>query len=101
MKHLISILLAFIAVTALPAAPDKQTFTGTITDDVCEKADHLLESRIPAIGSRGAHKYLVLSGVAMKQNLIGSQEKHVQRRALLSGQFFEPLSQLNVQLKPH
>jgi len=37
MKHLISILLA---VAALAAPPAKQTFTGTITDDMCPKADH-------------------------------------------------------------
>lgn len=37
MKHLI---LNLLAVTALSAAPGKQTFTGTITDDMCGKAGH-------------------------------------------------------------
>jgi len=37
MKHLIWSLLA---VAALSAAAGKQTFTGTITDDMCGKADH-------------------------------------------------------------
>ena len=37
MKHLI---LSFLAVAALSAAPDKQTFTGTITDNMCGKAGH-------------------------------------------------------------
>jgi hypothetical protein len=37
MKHLISSLLA---VSALSAAPGTQTFTGTITDNMCAKADH-------------------------------------------------------------
>ena len=37
MKHLISSLLA---VAALSAAPGKQTFTGTITDNMCAKAGH-------------------------------------------------------------
>jgi hypothetical protein len=37
MKHLTSSLLA---VAALSAAPVKQTFTGTITDDMCGKAGH-------------------------------------------------------------
>lgn len=37
MKHLISSLLV---VAALSAAPGKQTFTGTITDNMCAKADH-------------------------------------------------------------
>ncbi len=37
MKHLISSLLA---VSALSAVPGKQTFTGTITDNMCVKADH-------------------------------------------------------------
>jgi hypothetical protein len=32
--------LALIAVFALSAAQVKQTFTGTITDDVCARADH-------------------------------------------------------------
>jgi hypothetical protein len=37
MKHLI---LNLLAVAALSAAPGKQTFTGTITDDMCAKAGH-------------------------------------------------------------
>jgi len=37
MKHLI---LSLLAVAALPAAQGKQTFIGTITDDMCPKADH-------------------------------------------------------------
>ncbi len=37
MKHLSWSLLA---VAALAAAPGKQTFTGIITDDMCEKAGH-------------------------------------------------------------
>jgi hypothetical protein len=37
MKHLTWSLLA---VAALAAARGKQTFTGTITDDMCAKADH-------------------------------------------------------------
>jgi hypothetical protein len=37
MKHLI---LGLLAVAALPAAQDKQTFTGTITDNMCAKASH-------------------------------------------------------------
>ena len=37
MKHLTSILLA---AAALSAAPAKQTFTGTITDNMCGNAGH-------------------------------------------------------------
>ena len=37
MRYLI---LNLLAVTALSAAPPKQTFTGTITDSMCAKADH-------------------------------------------------------------
>ena len=37
MKHLIAVLLAG---TALSAAQSKQTFTGTITDDMCGKDGH-------------------------------------------------------------
>ena len=37
MKHLT---LSLLAVSALAAAPAKQTFTGVITDDMCPKADH-------------------------------------------------------------
>jgi|SRR5579862_9463896 len=37
MKHLILILLA---VAALSECSSRHTFTGTITDDVCSKADH-------------------------------------------------------------
>jgi hypothetical protein len=32
--------LTLLAVVALSAAQGKQTFTGTITDDVCARADH-------------------------------------------------------------
>ena len=32
--------LSLLALAGLSAAPDKQTFTGTITDDVCARADH-------------------------------------------------------------
>jgi hypothetical protein len=37
MKTAIVILLAIVA---LPAAPDTRIFTGTISDDMCDKADH-------------------------------------------------------------
>ena len=37
MKYLI---LSFLAAAALLAAQGKQTFTGTITDDECSRADH-------------------------------------------------------------
>jgi hypothetical protein len=37
MKYLF---LSLLAATALSAAPAKQLFTGTITDDMCPKADH-------------------------------------------------------------
>jgi len=33
-------LSSFLALTALSAAQAKQTFVGTITDDMCERADH-------------------------------------------------------------
>ena len=32
--------MSLLAVAALSAAPGKQTFTGTITDNRCAKADH-------------------------------------------------------------
>jgi hypothetical protein len=34
-----SAFLALLALAALTAAADKQTFTGTITDDMCPKAN--------------------------------------------------------------
>jgi streptogramin lyase len=37
MRYLI---LSLLAVSSLAAAPAKQTFTGTITDDMCANADH-------------------------------------------------------------
>lgn len=41
MKHLIVAFgLTLLTMAALFAAPDKQTFIGTITDDMCPKADH-------------------------------------------------------------
>jgi uncharacterized protein DUF5818 len=40
MRHLILSLLAAGAISAVPAAPGKQTFTGTITDNMCAQADH-------------------------------------------------------------
>ena len=35
-----SLMLTLLAIAALAAAPRKQTFTGTITDSMCVKADH-------------------------------------------------------------
>lgn len=35
-----SLLLSCLAAAVLSAAPPKQTFTGTITDSMCPKADH-------------------------------------------------------------
>ena len=35
-----SVFLTLLALAALTAAADKQTFTGIITDDMCPKADH-------------------------------------------------------------
>lgn len=35
-----SLSLSLLAVLGLSAAQNKQTFTGTITDDVCARADH-------------------------------------------------------------
>lgn len=37
---LVNLGLALLAVLALSAAQAKRTFTGTITDDVCARADH-------------------------------------------------------------
>jgi hypothetical protein len=34
------VFLTLLAVAALTSAADKQSFTGTITDDMCPKADH-------------------------------------------------------------
>jgi hypothetical protein len=33
-------MLSLVAVAALPVPQVKQTFTGTVTDDMCSKADH-------------------------------------------------------------
>jgi len=41
MKHaILSLLPSLLAAAVLAAAPPKQTFTGTITDSMCDKADH-------------------------------------------------------------
>ena len=40
MRFLRYLTLFLLAVTELSAAPAKQTFRGTITDSVCDKADH-------------------------------------------------------------
>jgi type 1 fimbria pilin len=40
MKRILLTLATFTALTALSAAQAKQTFTGTITDDMCPMADH-------------------------------------------------------------
>ena len=34
------LILSLLAIATLPAAPGKQTFTGTITDSECANADH-------------------------------------------------------------
>jgi hypothetical protein len=70
MKHLISSLLA---VAALSAAPGKQTFTGTITDNMCaNKAGHSqmrmgptdAECTIACISAHGA-TYVLYDGKAV------------------------------------
>ena len=66
MRHLISSLLA---VAALSAAPGKQTFTGTITDNMCGNAGHShmrmgptdAECTIACIGAHGA-TYVLYDG---------------------------------------
>jgi hypothetical protein len=40
MKSLISALLVLVALSALSAAQNKQTFTGVITDNLCARAGH-------------------------------------------------------------
>jgi len=35
-----NLIVAFLALTGLSAAQSPQTFTGTITDDMCARADH-------------------------------------------------------------
>ena len=40
MRFLRYLTLFLLTVTALFAAPAKQTFSGTITDSMCDKADH-------------------------------------------------------------
>ena len=60
MRHLALILL--LTAAALAAAPGKQTFTGTITDDMCGKADHSqmrmgptdAESTVACVSAHGA-----------------------------------------------
>jgi len=37
---ILSLLWSCLAVAVLSAAPPKQTFTGTVTDSMCNKADH-------------------------------------------------------------
>jgi hypothetical protein len=66
LKHLISSLLA---VLALSAAPARQTFTGTITDNMCAKAGHAqmrmgptdAECTIACISAHGA-TYVLYDG---------------------------------------
>jgi hypothetical protein len=67
MKHLIS---SFLAVAALSAAPGKQTFTGTIVDNMCaDKAGHApmrmgptdAECTIACISAHGA-TYVLYDG---------------------------------------
>ena len=40
MKYVTIIVLSCLAVVALTAAQSKQTFTGIVTDSMCEKGDH-------------------------------------------------------------
>ncbi len=42
-----NLLFTLVAVAALSAAPNKQTFTGTITEDECPKADHSVMAMDP------------------------------------------------------
>src|SRR5882724_1660809 len=40
MSGILRLTVSLFAIAALAAAPDKQTFTGTITDSECGRADH-------------------------------------------------------------
>jgi hypothetical protein len=61
--------LSFLAVAALAAAPTKQTFTGTITDNMCANADHArmrmgptdAECTVACINAHGA-EYVLYDG---------------------------------------
>ena len=63
------LIVVLLAVAALSAAPGKQTFTGTITDNMCGTAGHTqmrmgptdAECTIACIDSHGA-TYVLLSG---------------------------------------
>ena len=66
MKHL---LLSLLAIAALSAAQGRQTFTGTITDNLCAKAGHAqmrmgptdAECTIACVGAHGA-MYVLYDG---------------------------------------
>ena len=66
MKHLT---LSLLAVAMLSAAPARQTFTGTVTDDICANAGHSqmqmgptdAECAVACIGLHGA-RYVLYDG---------------------------------------
>jgi hypothetical protein len=63
------LILRLLAIAALPAAPGKQMFTGTITDSMCANADHSqmrmgptdAECTVACVGAHGA-TYVLYDG---------------------------------------
>ncbi|MEP7308595.1 MAG: DUF5818 domain-containing protein [Acidobacteriota bacterium] len=84
--------LCLLAVTALSAAPGTQTFTGTITDDMCARGGHAqmrmgptdAECTVACVGAHGASYVIVdgknvytLSDQRMPEKLAGQKVKVV------------------------
>jgi hypothetical protein len=85
--------LILLASAALAAAPNKQTFTGVITDDMCAKADHSQMQMGPTdaectracIDVHGASYVLYDGKVAYKLSDQKSPEKFAAKKVTVVG----------------
>ena len=97
MKHLISSLLAVAALLAVPA---RQTFIGTITDDMCARADHAqmrmgptdAECTTACVGAHGA-AYVLFDG----KNVYALTDQHTPEK--FAGQKVRVVGTLDVKTR--
>jgi hypothetical protein len=87
------LILSLLAIAALPPAPGRQMFTGTITDSVCASADHLqmrmgptdAECTVACVGAHGATYVLYDGKEAYTLSDQGTPEKFAAQKVTVTG----------------
>src|SRR6266849_6720445 len=87
------LVLSLLAIAALPAAPGKQMFTGTITDSMCASADHShmrmgptdAECTVACVDAHGATYVLYDGKEAYTLNNQRTPEKFAAQKVTITG----------------